>query len=523
VAILATAGAWAQPGEKLDMVFIPAGEFEMGTSPEEVQRLAAEYDVHPSLLESEKPRRRVFVKAFLVDRYPVTNAEYKRFVDATTHQPPPYWVNGTYPEGLGDHPVTLVNPHGAQAYAAWAGKRLPTAEEWEKAARGTDGRLYPWGNEWNDHARRVDDPSCPQALPRTTPVGTFPAGASPYGVLDLCSNVAEWTATPATPEDKAHNWHWYVVKGAGGAHRNRLNFRCAARAFNAHESRIHNWLGFRCARDADAPPDNLAPPRPTPALPPPPTATGPDVKAFGKEPVQIIPGGPAGVRLQPPFLPLGDFGLYVPEQLGFQDLPLAWGLPHESAAWETNEQRTFARYVTTWKDKALVKVTLQAHADCVDLTITVKNLGGQTLTAGFSNVCFNIHNSPYFVDPERLRTMVWTDEGPVSLNRMVADGPGEPMHCGWDVAPADQPAPTGSAVRYPFIFIVSRDGNFTIAQAYAAGSTVASNAHYSCLHTRPVWPDIPPGEEREVKGKLYFLRGGPQELLARWKQDFGAK
>jgi hypothetical protein len=76
-------------------------------------------------------------------------------------------------------------------------------------------------------------------------------------------------------------------------------------------------------------------------------------------------------------------------------------------------------------------------------------------------------------------------------------------------------------VRYPFIFQVSRDGKWTLAQAYGEAANIASNAHYSCLHTRPAWPDIPPGEERRVDGKLYFLRGGPEQLLARWKKDYG--
>jgi hypothetical protein len=75
-------------------------------------------------------------------------------------------------------------------------------------------------------------------------------------------------------------------------------------------------------------------------------------------------------------------------------------------------------------------------------------------------------------------------------------------------------------VRHPFIFIRSRDGRWVIAQAYAQGTSVASNAHYSCLHTRPLWPDIPPGQEQAILGKIYFLRGGPDDLLARWKADF---
>jgi hypothetical protein len=339
--------------------------------------------------------------------------------------------------------------------------------------------------------------------------------------MDMCANVAEWTATEASPADPAHNWRWYVIKGAGGAFRARYNFRCAARALSAHESRGHDWLGFRCAMDADAAPPNLATPRPTPKLPPPPTAPGPDLSAFGK-PVKIGTHGPYGyLSLHPPFLPEGFFGLSMPEQLGAQGLDLAWGLPHDPFQWETNEAATFARYRCVWPAKAEMTVTLQSSADCVDVTIALKNLTDKAFTNLWSNVCFNVHTSPYFADMERLRTMIFTDDGPVSLNRLPAGGPGEPMHCGWNIAAPNDPAHVADArARYPIIFTTSRDGQFTIAQAYARGSSVASNAHYSCLHTRPIWDDVPPGEERSVKGKLYFVRGGPDDLLARWRRDF---
>lgn len=519
-AALPTAGRDAQAAS-LEMVFIPGGEFIMGTSEEEVQQLAAQYGVHPSLFAFEKPKRKVHVKSFLIDRYPVTNAQYKRFVDATGHRPPFTWPHGKYPADLADHPVTGVTWNDAAAYAKWAGKRLPTAEEWEKAARGTDGRIYPWGNEWRDDACWTDDPSCPQTLARTTPVGAFPGGASPCGVMDMCGNVAEWTATDAAPPNKQRNWHWYVVKGAGGAHRMKYNFRCAAVAFSAHESRWHRWLGFRCAMDAERPPDNLAPPRPTPPLPSPPTAPGPDLSAFGKSPIKIVRGGGHGALLAVPFFPTGGFALNVPEQVGAAGLPLGWALPHEPIQWRFNDDRTLASYTCTWPGKAVMTVTLRGHADCVDLVIRLRNLSGEPMRSPHSNVCFNPHASPYFEDPERIRTMVWTDEGPVSVNKLPAGGRGEPMHCGWSLALPDQPARAAEGrPRYPFIFIVSRDGNFTIAQAYASASSVASNMHYSCLHSRPIWPDIPPGEERAVEGRLYFVRGGPRALLARWKKDF---
>ncbi|HIQ22562.1 MAG TPA: hypothetical protein EYH34_15160, partial [Planctomycetes bacterium] len=248
--LLGTVSARGEGAADEQMVFIPAGEFLMGTGAEEADRLAQEYDVHPSLFATEVPQRKVYVKAFWIDRYPVTNAQYQKFVDETGHRPPPAWHGATCPEGLEDHPVVTVNWHDAAAYARWAGKRLPTEEEWEKAARGTDGRVYPWGNQWVEGACLPDDGSSPQLGLRTTPVGLFSAGASPYGVMDLVGNVAEWTSSYSQPPNAERGWAWYVVKGAANAHSLRCFFRCAARQFSAHSSRWHVWLGFRCARDA---------------------------------------------------------------------------------------------------------------------------------------------------------------------------------------------------------------------------------------------------------------------------------
>lgn len=168
----------AEPPEH-DMVYVPAGDLTMGTTEEEARRLAEEHGAHPTLFLTESPQRRLHVDAFLIDRFPVTNAQYKRFVDATGHRPPFGWNGRDFPEGTGDHPVACVGWNDADAYARWAGLRLPTEAEWEKAARGTDGRTYPWGNEWRDDATRLDDPRWPQTRALCTPVGAFPSGQSP--------------------------------------------------------------------------------------------------------------------------------------------------------------------------------------------------------------------------------------------------------------------------------------------------------------------------------------------------------
>jgi serine/threonine-protein kinase len=156
-----------------ELLLVPAGPFKMGPK-----------------------RREVRLDAFHIDRRPVTNRQFKRFVDVTGYFPEDegarrflqHFRRGEIPAGLEDHPVVNVSWTDAAAYAAWAGKRLPTEAEWEKAARGSDGRKYPWG---------PDEPTPAHAnfgsrTRGTTPVGAHPAGASPYGLDDMAGNVWEW-------------------------------------------------------------------------------------------------------------------------------------------------------------------------------------------------------------------------------------------------------------------------------------------------------------------------------------------
>ncbi len=170
--------------------------------------------------ESEPPRHTEELPGFQITRSPITNAEYAAFVAATGHRAPdvdpetwrsyglihPYartrrhaWRGGRPPEGRADHPVVLVSHGDARAYAAWLSEvsgrtwRLPSEREWEKAARGADGRRFPWGDAW-DPARLNSHDLGPFD---TMPVGSFPAGASPYGLLDAAGQVFEWTATPS--------------------------------------------------------------------------------------------------------------------------------------------------------------------------------------------------------------------------------------------------------------------------------------------------------------------------------------
>ena len=166
-----------------EMVRIPAGEFLMGSNEQDKQAV-----------EDENPQHRVYLEEYWIGKYPVTNAQYAAFVNATGHETPEHWEKGRPPQGKENHPVVQVSWHDAVAYCGWlsqvSGKpyRLPTEAEREKAARGTDGRVYPWGNQWDP--KRCNSEASGQL--GTTPVGAYPQGASPYGLLDVAGNVCEW-------------------------------------------------------------------------------------------------------------------------------------------------------------------------------------------------------------------------------------------------------------------------------------------------------------------------------------------
>lgn len=182
-------------------------------------------------------REKVHTDAFYIDRFPVTNADYKKFVDAIGHTEPAHWRRGSWPEGKADHPVVQINWDSASAYAEWAGKRLPTEIEWEKAARGTDGRLWPWGDTFSISKCNTSE----SGIMDTTSIGKYsPAGDSPYGVADMAGNVWEWIGSKFSP---------LRMPLRGG---NWLDGRDEARTFSRrmHTPRRKNvFIGFRCLTD----------------------------------------------------------------------------------------------------------------------------------------------------------------------------------------------------------------------------------------------------------------------------------
>ncbi len=163
------------------MVTVPGGDFLMGTNLDRTD-------------PQDHPQHKVRVHAYQIDKYPVTNAQYARFVAATGHRPPSSWKNGRIPDKELLRPVTLVDWYDAVAYAKWAGKRLPTEAEFEKAGRGTDGRRWPWGDKMDP-----DRLNTYYNVNSTSDVTAYANGASPYGVMGMAGNVDEWVADDFAP------------------------------------------------------------------------------------------------------------------------------------------------------------------------------------------------------------------------------------------------------------------------------------------------------------------------------------
>jgi formylglycine-generating enzyme required for sulfatase activity len=241
------------------MVHVPAGDFFMGSS-----------DSDASADGDEKPMHSVNLDDFWIDKYEVTNKQFARFLNEEGNQEEDSvsWMNvedegsnivyegGQYRprSGYEDHPVTYVSWYGAQSYCQWAGKGLPTEAQWEKAARGTGGKIWPWGNDWDE-----DKVNSKDAGPgHTTAVGSYPDGSSPYGCMDMAGNVWEWVADryqgdyyQAAPEGNPQGPNQgvpRVVRGGSWALPQRLT-RCAGR-FGLIPSVRKNDLGFRCASNS---------------------------------------------------------------------------------------------------------------------------------------------------------------------------------------------------------------------------------------------------------------------------------
>jgi len=173
-----------------EMVLIPAGEFIMGTDKIDHEKTHLKIGAVKPLFLDQHPSRKLHLDSYYIDKYEVTNEEYKKFLDSSGYDElPGHWEDGTYKEGTGRYPVTHVTWREALTYALWAKKKIPTEAHWEKAARGTDGRIYPWGDVYEKGKSNMDIDGAKELVE----VGMYPEDISPYKVYDLGGNVMEWT------------------------------------------------------------------------------------------------------------------------------------------------------------------------------------------------------------------------------------------------------------------------------------------------------------------------------------------
>ena len=249
------------------MVYITEGNFERG---DDFGR------------DDEKPAQIVYLDAFSIDRFEVTNSQYQQFLIKNPRPSPRYWTENQYPESQALYPVLGVRWKDAEAYCTWAGKRLPTEAEWEKACRGSNGSIYPWGDGlipnygntsvplhrpqpgfWDSLWEILQNPQ-PETSPAPTAIGSYPDGISEYGVYDLVGNASEWVAD-------YYNWEGYgmvptrnplvqepawnhVIRGSAwvmpfGSTLDGFDLnRCSARS-SSHGDTRDARTGFRCASD----------------------------------------------------------------------------------------------------------------------------------------------------------------------------------------------------------------------------------------------------------------------------------
>lgn len=258
------ADSWINPRDGSLLRLIPSGAFTMGSTPDDiVAATRMDKDGEQFALRHETPQFTATLPAYYIGVHAVTNEQFARFLDDAhpTARQLELWL--PWPERLrvpefARHPVVNVSWFGAEAYCRWAGLRLPTELEWEKAARGIDGRLFPWGNEWQPQALRWW--SNRGRNETTAPVDAFPEGRSPYGLYQMAGNVEEWCADCYQPDvyqryatgNLRMPTHGIgrVARGGACLRRNKLEFRCAMRRANPPALVNILYTGLRCACDA---------------------------------------------------------------------------------------------------------------------------------------------------------------------------------------------------------------------------------------------------------------------------------
>jgi len=459
------------------MVRVPAGNTIVGLTPRQKAEWAQRDGVHPDMLRAFSGRAESDVGDFWMDRFPVTRGEFQRFLQESGYR---FEINGWH-MGWGEltHwdefrpetdplPMVGVNAEDATAYAKWAGKRLPTEMEWERAWRGDDGRLFPWGNEWKEGEvfRSDGNISLRPAIPVGGRSGPFSLGS--YGL------VREWVR-----RDEGH-----VLAGGSFLHTRPYSFLVSHRATWSDSIRMYN-TGFRCA--SDKPPRDLAgEPRYRALAIPAPQPVQMRADLYRREPIRLRPCEWATVRIDVPWFPESVWVLDCPESkwgefagaINWPDSPRAeWLIP-----WKVRDEGNGMVYRRECKGKYQA-VELWVDGPTVHYRYETKNVEANPVTFCFKNF------SPFFTSQERRTQCVLDGDNWTRCDTLPILPEQRTIH-GWSVGEVKPPA------RFA---MVSFDGKAKILLPERT-CTVAGNAFYPCIHVQTA-----ENTAREGSGNFSFL------------------
>lgn len=469
------------------MIRIPAGSYRVGSSAAERKQLAQRHGFDPSFIGDELDAKTVDLKSFFIDAYPVTNAQYAAFI-AATGAPEPYdWPLNATPERA-NHPVVGVGGDDAQAYAAWAGKRLPSPEEWEAAFQGMpvqpDRKVS--GSHW---------------IPQTHPVDKDPGPVSSFGVHGF-GQVCEWTTLKIM--NGPHPFR--LLKGAWWMVQEAWGLRPAASAYG-FAPWCRQWTGLRCVADADVP-----------SVP-----TGTLKAGVGnyhlspidetRDRVTILTGpggGGAGVRF--PGL-REDLGVAAPEGCTVNEGPAPRFTGEVMPGTPPGTWSSEVAYTLKSPDLDL-HVRFKGGTDWCDMDYTVTNRRAEQVRMRPS-ACMNAGLMDPFYDFEGSRTFIKFDRADwVPLRSLPRPG----VVRRW-ISYVELPVPCPSSV---LVGVMGRDSPFIFGYG-RVGLTdplkIANNCCFSCLHLDPSIP-APANSSATTRARIYCIRGGLKDLAARFAADF---
>lgn len=500
----------SQGGELHGMIRIQVQESVIGTSTATREDLGRRFNCHPSWLGDDLPERPVAPGSFWIDRHPVTNAQYLAFVEATGHSRPPWWGHwgGRFPDGYEDHPVVGISGLDAVAFARWAGKRLPTAEEWEVAVGHPERTLFAWGDAWPGPLERVRQSRVFWELPGTCAVGSGTRGCSVWGIEDFAGQAIEWVAD-VRPH---HGVTFQLWKGASWFHEDPLSFRTAAGGW-AHEGWRSAFSGLRCALDGEEDPPPVLRSE---------TASGIRVEAARQQlladrvngEIRLSAGSDRSrhLTIHVPAWGRERISLTAPETVLWNgEGVMTWRLTPD-LTWTV---RTPARAAYEMRLRELrIEAEFLVEEDRVEQRFTAVNLTPEAASFRTSS-CFDLQSHPQFYDAELLRTFVLTDTGFEPLRRLSRGSP-----CvRWITGPRLEEL--GADLERVVLAVLSRDGRQVIGSGRRvgdAGCSVANNTLFTCLHSDSA-VIVPAAGRTTTQQFFWFLDGGLAELHARMARD----